>query len=86
MTEASMAKQLLAEATHVDVAVVPPDARIGSFERWDSLAHMRLLLAMEQQMGRELDPDEVAQIESLDDIVALLAARGRSRPPLQSRR
>jgi len=77
MTEASTAKQLLADATNSDVAAVPADARIGPFERWDSLAHMRLLLSMEQRIGRELDSDEVVQIESLEAIIALLQACDR---------
>jgi acyl carrier protein len=74
MSESSAAKRLLAEATGAEPAFVPDDARIGSFERWDSLAHMRLVLALEQLVGRELDPDEVVEIESLDDVRAILEA------------
>jgi len=57
---------------------VPEDARIGSFERWDSLAHLRLVLALEAQVGRELDAEEVVRIECLDDVRALLEVNGRS--------
>jgi acyl carrier protein len=74
MTKTNAAKRLLAEATDAAVAAVPDDARIGSFERWDSLAHMRLLLALEEQIGRQLDPDETETIESLEDIVTILNA------------
>jgi acyl carrier protein len=52
--------------------MIPTDARIGIFERWDSLAHMRLILALEQQIGRLLDPDEAITVESLDDVARLL--------------
>jgi acyl carrier protein len=41
-------------------------------EQWDSLAHLRLLLAIEAKIGRLLDPDEIMRIETLDDVVALL--------------
>ena len=64
------AKALLAEAANV--STVPDNARIGSFEPWDSLTHLRLILALEQQIGRQLDPDEAIRIESLDDIARLL--------------
>jgi acyl carrier protein len=74
MSGSSAAKRLLAEATGAEAAFVPDDARIGSFERWDSLAHMRLVLALEQLVGRQLDPDEVVEIESLDDVRAILEA------------
>ena len=66
------AKQLLAEATGADAAAVPDGARIGGFARWDSLAHLRLILALEEKIGRQLDPDEAVRIESLQDVAAFL--------------
>ena len=66
------AKQLLAEAIGADAAAVPDGARIGGYERWDSLAHLRLILALEAMIGRELDPDEAVRIESLHDVAAFL--------------
>jgi acyl carrier protein len=69
----AQAKTLLAEAVHCDAAAVPDDARLGRFERWDSLAHLRLVLAIEVQIGRQLDPDESVRIETLSDIAALLS-------------
>jgi acyl carrier protein len=68
----SLARKLLADAIGAEPAMIPTDARIGIFERWDSLAHMRLILALEQQIGRLLDPDEAITVESLDDVARLL--------------
>jgi len=73
MSDGQRAKKLLAEAANCDSAMIPDDVRIGTFERWDSLAHLRLVLAIEQKIGRQLDPDETIRIESLADVVALLA-------------
>jgi len=78
MSEIGAARRLLAEAVHAELAAVPEDARIESFERWDSLAHLRLVLALEAQVGRELDAEEVVRIECLDDVRALLEVNGRS--------
>jgi len=78
MSDGQRAKKLLAEAANCDSAMIPDDVRIGTFERWDSLAHLRLVLAIEQQIGRQLDPDEAIRIESLADVVALLAPAGVS--------
>jgi len=69
----AQAKKLLAEATNCDPAAIPDDVRIGRFERWDSLAHLRLVLAIEGAIGRQLDPDELVGIGTLSDIAALLA-------------
>jgi acyl carrier protein len=69
------AKRLLAEAIGADSGAVPEGARVGEFERWDSLAHLRLILGLEKRIGRELDPDEAVRIESLEDLAGLLAGR-----------
>jgi len=72
MPDLRRARQLLADAITAEIDLVPETARIGTFERWDSLVHMKLLLAVEEQIGRRLDPDEAVRIECLDDIAALL--------------
>jgi acyl carrier protein len=66
------ARALLAEAVNTDTGAVPDDARIGLLEQWDSLAHLRLILAIETKVGRLLDPDEIMGVESLNDVAALL--------------
>ena len=68
---------MVADAIDVAVDTVPEDARIGSFDRWDSLAHMRLLLSIEKRIGRQLDPDQAVRIECLADIDGLLEENDR---------
>jgi acyl carrier protein len=75
MTAPASAKMLLADAINADAAAVPDDARIGAFEPWDSIAHLRLILSVEEAIGRQLDPDEAVAIESLRDVTALLDRR-----------
>jgi acyl carrier protein len=66
------AKTLLATAANCEASAIPDDVRIGRFAEWDSLAHLRLVLSIEQAIGRELDPDETVRIETLDDIARLI--------------
>jgi len=66
------ATEVLAGALMIEAAAVPRDARLGSIEQWDSLAHARLLLALEEKLRRQLTTDEAVAIESLDDIARLL--------------
>jgi acyl carrier protein len=80
MPDLKRARQLLADAIKAEIDVVPETARIGAFEQWDSLAHMNLLLSVEKQIGRRLDPDEAVRIECLDDIATLLKANATSQP------
>lgn len=39
---------------------------------WDSLAHMRLILAIEEKLGRELEPETLVEIMSVEDIARIL--------------
>jgi len=44
-------------------------------EDWDSLANVRLMVAVEKAFGIELTTDEMADIETLGDIVDLVVAK-----------
>ena len=59
---------LIAEALGVRSNTVPPDARMGEFELWDSLAHLRILLTLEGALGRQLKAEEAVRIETVADI------------------
>lgn len=66
------AKTLLAEALQIDAATVSDDLALGGIEAWDSLAHMRLLTAIEEKLGQPLDAETAAGIESLADVARVL--------------
>lgn len=44
-------------------------------ENWDSIQHVSLLVAIEEQFGVEFDPDEISQMQSIGKITELLAAK-----------
>ncbi len=69
------ARRLLAEALALSESDLPANSRLGQLEQWDSLAHMRILLAIEEQTGKPLDAEVAITIESLDDIARVIAAR-----------
>lgn len=72
MSRLDRARALLAEAFRIDPSLIPDGARLGDFEQWDSLGHARMLLAVEEAIGRPLDPDEAVTAESLEAVAALL--------------
>jgi acyl carrier protein len=51
----------------------------ASEERWDSLAHMTLIMAMESQFGIQVDLEEAVEIRSYRDAARLVE---RLRPGL----
>ena len=67
------ARQLLASVLEMEAADIADDAGIGQLAGWDSLAHMRLIMAIEADMGRPLSPGNVAAIGSLRDVATVLA-------------
>jgi acyl carrier protein len=75
MNAVSQARILLAEAANCDPATIPDDVRLGQFELWDSLSHLRLVLGIEQRLSRQLDPEEAVGIETLADIARLVESR-----------
>jgi acyl carrier protein len=61
-----------------------PDAAIGNVPNWDSTAHMRLMLALEDEFGVELNENQMVEMTSLAKIRAVVeelrAAKDRPHP------
>jgi len=48
---------------------IPDDARMGSLGQWDSLAHVRLLIAIQEKYLIEFSPEEIALTLSFNSLV-----------------
>ena len=70
MTDA--ARALLADAFGIAPDAVPDDARLGHPASWDSIGHMRLVLALEERLGRPLDSDQMMGLDSAADVARML--------------
>ena len=68
----ALAIEIVGGALGIDANQLPVDTAIGRSERWDSLAHVRIVLAIEERLNRHLAPDEVVAIADLTDIERLL--------------
>jgi acyl carrier protein len=73
-------KQVMATLLSVDVASIGPDASMDTIESWDSLRHMNLVLALEEEFKVSIPDEDAGNITSyqliklvLDD---LLKAKG----------
>jgi len=64
---------LLAKALNVREQDVDSSTMIGITQQWDSLAHMRLILALEEALGSELDMEAVVNIANFSDVEAMLS-------------
>jgi len=77
-----MSAQLLEELRTVaaDIFAVAPsqinaDSTPESVDNWDSISHVSLVVAIEEQYGVSFHPDEIVDMLSLGKIAELLAAK-----------
>ncbi len=69
----SAAKEVLAQAFDVSITEVPDDAGMETFTPWDSLGHLKVIAAIEEKIGRDLNTEEVLAVIDLASIEKLIA-------------
>ena len=57
----------------VPLASVTLESSPDSVENWDSILHMNLILALEQEFGVSFDDDQVVRMLSVEQIATELA-------------
>jgi acyl carrier protein len=55
---------------------VPIDASAETLEQWDSLGHMKVIMAVEQELGVRFATAEIPKLASIDKLAAALAEKG----------
>ena len=65
-------KEILAREWNVSATSIPDDAELNVFEKWDSLGHISILLALEAEFGIEISPASVQSLLTLPKIIAYL--------------
>ena len=71
-----MLEDLLAELLQVPASSVTDDLIRGHVAAWDSLKHMEVVVALEQQFGLQFTFDEIVTFQSVGGIKRVLRARG----------
>ena len=67
-------RAIMAETLRLPVERIGADAAMGRVPNWDSTAHMRLMLALEDAFGIVLDPSRMVEMTSLAKIRAAVDA------------
>lgn len=65
-------RAMMAEVLRLPVDRIGTDAAIGNVPNWDSTAHMRMMLALEDAFGIELDEAHMVEMTSLAKIRAVV--------------
>lgn len=65
-------KQVMATLLNVDVASIGPDASMDTVQSWDSLRHMNLVLALEEEFKVSIPDEDAGNITSYQLIKLVL--------------
>lgn len=72
MFDESRLKQIMGTVLKVDPAAIGDDASIETIRTWDSMRHMSLVLALEDEFGVAIPDDEAASITSYPLVLATM--------------
>ena len=67
------AKRLLADALRIDVSRIGNETAMRDLPQWDSLAHMELIVLVEEHLKTTLSMDEVLEMTSVAGLAGILA-------------
>lgn len=67
-----LAKKIISQALIIEQKDVNEKTQLGITTQWDSLAHMRLVLAIEEEIGHQLDPEAIISLGCFTDVINLL--------------
>ena len=70
--------QILADTLGVDIGTLNEETSMENTAAWDSVAHLNLVLSLEQAFGQRFSPDEFMQMQSVAAIRQALIAHGAS--------
>ena len=72
MTVIEELRRLAADILEIDLEDLPPESSSETIESWDSVQHLNLVLAIEEQYGIQLDPEQIGGGVTLEDLAELV--------------
>jgi acyl carrier protein len=75
VTDAELLDRTVRSALALPAQVDLSGIAYGTTDEWDSVAHMQLILAIEEAFGITLDPDDVVEMNSYASTTRILRER-----------
>jgi len=72
LEEAMHARELIAEVLRAEVSIPSGELLLAHIEGWDSLKGVRLVLRLEEIVGRELSEHDIEKLQTVEDVDRLL--------------
>ena len=70
-------KNIMANVFGIEVEEINEMTSVDNCEQWDSFQHMSLLVAIEEEIGLNLDDDEVLRMKDFASIIDVLETRSQ---------
>jgi acyl carrier protein len=70
---------IAADVFEVPLAQVGLNSSPETITTWDSIHHLNLVLALEQEFSVQLEPEEIDQIGSIESVVAIIGTKLNAR-------
>jgi acyl carrier protein len=70
---------LIADILDLNSSDVGPELSRADTAQWDSLNHLRLVTALEEEFGVQLTMDQIVQIQSARHLEQIIQQRGEAR-------
>lgn len=75
MTVDNQLKEIMAAVLGINEASIIPDASNETLAAWDSIRHMQLILALEDEFGLEFTDKEIGEVTSYQALSGVLTAK-----------
>lgn len=67
--------EIIANVIEVKPVEITLESSIGDFPKWDSLGNLNILQEIQDEFDIELDPDEIIDLEDVNDIINIVAEK-----------
>lgn len=68
-------RSIMADVLTIPLDEIQPESSPDTIATWDSLKHLDLVLALEQEFGIQFTPEEIEQLLSVELIAALVSEK-----------
>ncbi len=69
-------REVISQVLGVDAKSINSTTSVQSVSAWDSLAHMNLVLALEEAFGVEFTDEQIPTMTSFPEVLKAVEARG----------
>lgn len=70
-------QEVMVDVFDIDDLVVTPETTAEDIEEWDSLSHIRLMVAIEREFGVKFTNSEIEDLKNVGALISLIEAKTR---------